>query len=109
MTNTEAIHEINSLLDNVNRLEDPVRVTKRTVTALILAESSLEQNRWIPVTERLPEGHEYVLCCGSKGGQFVGWVAQSVRGKKAYAFLHGGNGRRITHWRPLPEPPKEET
>lgn len=77
--------------------------------ALTLAIAALERDRWISVEERLPEGREYVLCCGSKGGQFVGWVAQSVRQKKAYAFQYGRNWRRITHWRQLPEPPKEET
>ncbi len=65
---------------------------------------------WIPVTERLPESmHEYVLCCGEKGGQFVGWVFKDImENGKARAFQHGGKGRYITHWMPLPEPPKEE-
>lgn len=67
--------------------------------------------KWIPVEERLPETmHEYVLCCGEKGGQFVGWVAEGmIRNGKARAFQHGGKGRYFTHWMPLPEPPEEET
>lgn len=67
--------------------------------------------KWIPVTERLPESmHEYVLCCGEKGGQFVGWVGEGmIVNGKARAFQHGGRGRYITHWMPLPTPPKEET
>lgn len=66
--------------------------------------------RWIPVTERLPEPmHEYVLCCGGKGSQFVGWVFGGIiKNEKARAFQLGGKGRYITHWMPLPEPPKEE-
>ena len=66
---------------------------------------------WIPVTERLPETiHEYVLCCGEKGGQFVGWIGEGrIVSGKARAFQNGGKGRYITHWMPLPEPPKEET
>lgn len=67
--------------------------------------------RWIPVTERLPESmHEYVLCCGEKGGQFVGWIGEGIIvNGKARAFQHGGKGRYITHWMPLPIPPKNET
>ena len=66
---------------------------------------------WIPVSERLPETiHEYVLCCGEKGGQFVGWIGEGrIVSGKARAFQNGGTGRYITHWMPLPEPPKEET
>lgn len=65
---------------------------------------------WIPVTERLPETiHEYVLCCDEKGGQFVGWIGEGrIVSGKARAFQNGGKGRYITHWMPLPEPPKEE-
>lgn len=70
-----------------------------------------KKGKWIPVTERLPESiNEYVLCCGEKGGQFVGWIAEGmIESGKARAFQHGGRGRNITHWMPLPEPPKEET
>lgn len=65
--------------------------------------------KWIPVTERLPEGKTNVLCCGANGGMFVGWTGGYVFEGKARAFVHGGSGRNITHWMPLPEPPKEET
>lgn len=66
--------------------------------------------KWIPVAERLPETiHEYVLCCGEKGGQFVGWIGEGrIVSGKVRAFQNGGKGRYITHWMPLPEPPKEE-
>ena len=66
------------------------------------------EHPWIPVTERLPESaHEFVLCCGSQGGQFVGWVGTGFDGdSKVMAIQQGGKGRYITHWMPLPEPPK---
>jgi hypothetical protein len=67
---------------------------------------------WHRVEEELPEPHEYVLCCGKKGGCFVGWTLDNADVVKANgygrAFVHGVNARTFTHWMPLPEPPKEE-
>ena len=69
------------------------------------------QPHWVSVEERLPEPHEYVLCCGRKGGCFVGWTLDNADVVKANghgrAFVHGGNARTFTHWMPLPEPPQE--
>ena len=69
-------------------------------------------NPWHRVEDELPEPHEYVLCCGKKGGCFVGWTLDNADVVKANghgrAFVHGGNARTFTHWTPLPEPPKEE-
>ena len=69
-------------------------------------------SKWHRVEEELPEPHEYVLCCGKKGGCFVGWTLDNADVIKANghgrAFVHGGNARTFTHWMPLPEPPKED-
>lgn len=66
---------------------------------------------WHRVEDGLPGPHEYVLCCGKKGGCFVGWTLDNADVVKANghgrAFVHGGNARTFTHWMPLPEPPKE--
>ena len=73
-----------------------------------LCERIKDLSKWIPVTERLPdESFKNVLCCGARGGMFVGWVATKPEDGKIMAFVHGGNGRYITHWMPLPEPPKD--
>ena len=60
---------------------------------------------WIPVTERLPDTEDRVLvCCKTKKG------LQTVN--MAYLFngtWHGqGSMSGVTHWMPLPEPPKGE-
>lgn len=70
----------------------------------------IEVPEWIPVTERLPDSSdEYVLCCGSKGGMFVGWAAiKTYDGSgKCTGFQNSGKGRSFTHWMPLPKPPKD--
>lgn len=99
--NAELLDVLMKAADAIEELSVVVRAQKAVLDKL---------PKWIPVTERLPDTiHEYVLCCGEKGVQFVGWIGEGVIvSGKARAFQHGGKGRYITHWMPLPEPPKEE-
>lgn len=57
---------------------------------------------WIPVTERLPEKNTSVLVSTDNGIVF----------QCLYAYdgwdLWEGNEVNITHWQPMPQPPKEE-
>ena len=80
--------------------------------------------RWIPVTERLPEKDGSYLCfsqyCGS-GWCSVRGFARDGRKKDEYDFQRRWKNvwydydseygycviDSITHWMPLPEPPKE--
>ena len=65
-------------------------------------------SKWIPVTERLPEPWKWVLCYCEAGviemlryDEFIdewGSVNLNRAFKKEY----------VTHWMPLPEPPKGE-
>lgn len=66
--------------------------------------------RWIPVTERLPENLTSVIVHRKDGGIFTWeyfntsptdecWIDDSMN---VYSFYD------VTHWMPLPQPPKEE-
>lgn len=79
--------------------------------ACILAVAALreqEQRRWIPVTERLPEFGERVLCTDG--------VAVFEQYRVELSCVYGMWDRfgmkspmqEVTHWMPLPEPPKEK-
>lgn len=60
--------------------------------------------RWISVEERLPEDSGKYIVCTTKG---------SVYCTRFKAHSRGGNfqtdiNTHITHWMPMPEPPKED-
>lgn len=71
--------------------------------------------RWIPVAERLPEEERQVLAYYgfNHGDGYLGMMFMQVLDYYAHDpkphFQHEGlNGMTVTHWMPLPEPPKEE-
>lgn len=61
-----------------------------------------ERQRWIPVTERLPE----------KNGSYLVFVYGEVTEMNCWHGkwhrLGDDYTKAVTHWMPLPEPPKEE-
>lgn len=66
---------------------------------------------WISTKERLPERGENVLCCGLRGGMYVGWIDSQTQDDKekgkALTYMYGSVGRYATHWMPLPDRPME--
>lgn len=59
---------------------------------------------WIPVEVKLPKKYEDVIVT-AKGvpNAIIAW-----RGSSGFRDALGGH-LEVTHWMPLPEPPKEET
>lgn len=74
-----------------------------------LIEAGVTFNQWIPVHERLPEPKVKVAIFTRSRAIYLGWHANhgGIKGfETAVGFIQLG---RITHWMPLPEPPKEES
>ena len=72
----------------------------------------LSKPRWIPVTERLPKKNGKYLCYVKRFGQYAGmqYYYVDVLVFQEDCFYEDEIGtERVTHWMPLPEPPKEET
>lgn len=71
----------------------------------------LEERRWIPVTERLPDRNgEYICRHGYNGNtdiKFTGVLEYYATDEKPH-WQHDSIGLTVTHWMPLPEPPKED-
>ena len=60
---------------------------------------------WIPVTERLPEAPGMYLCF-EVGGYYGGYSEIKVIYFDRICF-HLAKYMEVTHWMPLPEPPKD--
>lgn len=66
--------------------------------------------KWIPVTERLPdEQGTYIvaLYMRSRKRKYSDSANFDPVIKRWRTHLFWGKGMKITHWMPLPEPPKE--
>ena len=66
--------------------------------------TDVQPNRWISVDERLPQDNKDVLVYAGRRGVMIGLY---------YSFLqtwldYEGCGLKVTHWQPLPKPPKED-
>ena len=59
---------------------------------------------WISVKDRLPEKWEDVLICNCYSEVDTDMIWENPSGSFEFYF-EGGN---VTHWMPLPEPPKED-
>ena len=81
----------------------------------------MESPKWIPVTERLPKKDGDYLCYKESGLYEVFGFAKDGRKKHKYDFFRDWKNvwyfyssewgyittDSVTHWMPLPEPPKE--
>ena len=78
-----------------------------------LIHSGVTVQEWVSVDERLPKEGEYVLCV-LKGFNYGGKIqvckfVPADKFKDKPYFEHFRNGfPSVTHWMPLPEPPKGE-
>lgn len=85
----------------------PQQAIDRIANGVVISNSETT-TKWIPVTERLPqEGGRYM--CNVKSFAFPGSFYQTILKYDKYGFREGHiYTDDVTHWMPLPEPPKGE-
>ena len=67
----------------------------------------IAESRWISVNERLPDEHRLVLCRWTRGtGASYGFARYNYDNDVWYVSNEGMP--EVTHWMPLPQPPKGE-
>lgn len=106
-----------TIKEAVQRIEDHIRVHRigehphiKLFEALRMAIGALraqEEWRWIPVTESLPDDFEQVLVY-RPGMYYEFAVTKMVNGDWVEWGKTIANKDAITHWMPIPKPPKEE-
>jgi hypothetical protein len=70
-----------------------------------VANSQATLDRWIPVTERLPDIGQHVAALTAGGRRFVGYTATLY---SRHCWIDRGNEVAVTHWVPLPALPTED-
>jgi hypothetical protein len=122
MTNEDAIRALNHIRGAIRNGIQPTK-PGRAIEAVDLAIAALERDRWIGVEERFPERNTEVLvyAIGDADG-FWGKHVIAIAERFLFKFFPSAKGEeewsspwqyfhtdyKITHWKPLPEPPKEE-
>ena len=103
-------------MEAANAIEELSREVDANNDALTALYGAL--SRWIPVTEQLPEekinpntrDFEYVLCTTIWGDVRPFKYGTPIGSKDAHFWNGAGYvDAYVSHWMPLPQPPKEET
>jgi hypothetical protein len=127
MTNEEAIRGLQHIRSAIRNGIPPTKPGK-AIEAIDHSVAALERDRWIPCEERLPEQDGKYLTVRTlkviplQPWIEVCWFAKDLHRVDRYEFQKKKPGfyqsdseygyyevSEITHWMPLPEPPKEET
>lgn len=95
--------------DAIERLQNELEYTSRRYELALEDLEKAEQPGWIPVMERLPETCAPVLVCLRWGMDDYEITVGEYWGDSKASPGWGIFDPYVTHWMPLPTPPKEET
>ena len=106
----ESDHVSVMMIEAANAIED--LITALTASNKVIAKSKA---KWVPVTERLPDAGKKVLVFAYGYDTITARMCKKTEDGypvfecKGYdgIYLEMARAGRISHWMPLPEPPKE--
>ena len=104
---TKKVHGVWTALCRYEKSPFPI-VTQEIIDRLAayedtgLAPEEVQQMRWIPVEERLPEPTENPVLVHDYSGVSVAWHSKAM----GLVYKTGFACVDVTHWMPLPEPPE---
>ena len=97
-------------LENIGEIDEQFLNGFTCASEIVIAQLEKEfesdnKGEWIPVSERLPETHQYVLLSLRSLDVEVGFRAET----EPYFYCHGADGcyiepQNVLAWQPLPEP-----
>lgn len=111
----ESVELVRKLNKQIGELQKQVAYWQAQLTKSMCGETlaELEKPRWIPATERLPREELCFYLCYTDEGVIVECLWTNNRtglgplGEWGWRFMDVPSHQHITHWMPLPEPPKE--
>ena len=112
-TSAEALAEI-EYYAGFRGKEAAIKAVEDSCILAVAALREQEERRWIPVTERLPDSDDFVLVIAS--GIVGNITLDNAIELAAFSEVEGWilemwpelEDPKVTHWMPLPEPPKED-
>lgn len=99
-------HDEKSCIEHIKR-----KMADHLIANGVTLDNQVSSSKWIPVTERLPEKMGQCVCRYVFGENaeypFFQVLWYFANTEKPHFQHEGSMGLRVTHWMPLPEPPKE--
>ena len=80
---------------------EPVKTYAKLAIEALEKENGVTVQEWISVNDRLPEQGEEAICIAADGDMMIGKYTE-------WGWMFPCYFEELTHWMPIPEPPKGE-
>ena len=80
---------------------EPVKTYAKLAIEALEKENGVTVQEWISVNDRLPEQGEEAICIAADGDMMIGKYTE-------WGWMFPCYFEELTHWMPIPQPPKGE-